>query len=450
MRTLAIAEFLLAAAAVHFSALIRFAGSPPEDAEGLTLWMRSGVFGLVVIAALTAMGLYQSRQRHTVEGVLVRLVLGLAFAAGALAFIYYFVRPLALWRIWLLLSFALTLLFLATNRGVLARLVDQNLFRRRVLVYGAGRTASKLLRLRRTSDQRGFQIMAFLPVLGEDLVVKDDRVDHSGADLATAAEKHGVDEIVIAMDDRRRGFPMQELLDCKQASVGVVDVLSFLERESGKVTVDLMNPSWLIFSEGFTVRNSRLVVARVFDVSVALLLLLLSWPIMLATTIAILLEDGRPVLYRQARVGRDGKVFELLKFRSMTKDAERGTGAQWAQRNDRRITNVGALIRKLRIDELPQLFNVIRGDMRFIGPRPERPEFVETLATNIPYYRERHRVKPGLTGWAQLSYPYGSSDHDALEKLQFDLYYIKNQSLIFDLVILLQTVEVVLWGKGAR
>jgi lipopolysaccharide/colanic/teichoic acid biosynthesis glycosyltransferase len=187
-----------------------------------------------------------------------------------------------------------------------------------------------------------------------------------------------------------------------------------------------------------------------FDLTVSFIVLALGWPFMLLTALAILLEDGGPVLYRQTRVGLLGREFELLKFRSMNKNAEEGGVARWAEQNDQRVTKVGALIRKLRLDELPQLFNVIRDDMRFIGPRPERPEFVQTLSKKIPYYHERHCVKPGLTGWAQLSYPYGSSEKDALEKLQFDLYYVKNQSLILDLMILLQTVEVVIWGKGAR
>jgi sugar transferase (PEP-CTERM system associated) len=252
------------------------------------------------------------------------------------------------------------------------------------------------------------------------------------------------------MDDRRRGFPIRELLDCKSLGIDVVDILAFLERESGKVKVDLMEPSWIIFSEGFTRRGSRMAAFRLFDLGVSVTLLALSWPVMLLAALAILIEDGRPVLYRQTRVGMLGRNFELLKFRSMRKDAEIDGSARWAQLDDHRITKVGLWIRKLRIDELPQILNVIRGDMRFIGPRPERPDFVRELSEKIPYYHERHCVKPGLTGWAQLSYPYGSSERDALEKLQFDLYYVKNQSLIFDLMILLQTVEVVIWGKGAR
>jgi sugar transferase (PEP-CTERM system associated) len=450
MATLAAIEFLLATLAVHVAALVRFGAEVPEDAEGLLLWLRSLVFAGAVIIALTAMGLYQARQRLNVEGVLVRVVMGLIFSAIGLAVIYYFVPPLRLWRGWWLLSMTFTGLLLVLSRAVFSRIVDQTVFRRRVVVYGAGQRAAKLLQLRRRSDQRGFQIMAFLPAPGEQRLVQDDRVDPSPDDLTRLAQKHDADEIVIAVDDRRHNFPIKELLECKFAGIDVIDILAFLERESGKVNVDLLNPSWLIFSEGFTQRSSRDVVFRMFDLAVSVLLLAVTWPLSVLTALAILIEDGRPVFYRQTRVGMLGKPFELVKFRSMRKDAEKGTGARWATKDDDRLTRVGAVIRKLRFDELPQLFNVIKGDMRFIGPRPERPEFVKELALSIPYYHERHCVKPGLTGWAQLCYPYGSSEKDALEKLQFDLYYVKNQSFIFDLMILLQTVEIVLWGKGAR
>jgi sugar transferase (PEP-CTERM system associated) len=318
-----------------------------------------------------------------------------------------------------------------------------------VVVYGAGKRAGTLLELRRRSDQRGFNLLAFMPVPGETHLVTDPRVDCNATGVEELVRKYDADEVVVAMDDRRRNFPIRELLDCKLSGIHVVDALTFLERESGKVKIDLLDPSWLIFSEGFTQRTKSGNLLRVFDIAVSILVLLVAWPFMILTALAILLEDGRPVLYRQVRVGLMGKEFELLKFRSMTKNAEQG-GARWAERNDSRVTRVGSLIRKLRLDELPQLFNVLKGDMRLIGPRPERPEFVRVLCERIPYYHERHCVKPGLTGWAQLSYPYGSSEKDALEKLQFDLYYVKNQSLLFDLMILLQTVEVVIWGKGAR
>jgi sugar transferase (PEP-CTERM system associated) len=271
-------------------------------------------------------------------------------------------------------------------------------------------------------------------------------------ELRAAARELEVDEIVIAMDDRRREFPVRELLDCRLNGIEVIDIVSFLERETGRVHVDVLNPSWIIFAAGFRRDALRQASKRAFDLLASLALVLLTWPFMLLTAIAIMFEDGprAPLLYRQRRVGLDGKDFHVLKFRSMRVDAEGDGKARWATGSDDRVTRVGRVIRKVRIDELPQIFNVLRGDMSFVGPRPERPEFVSQLAESIPYYEERHCAKPGITGWAQICYPYGASEKDSLEKLQYDLYYVKNQSLLFDLMILLQTVEVVLLGKGGR
>jgi sugar transferase (PEP-CTERM system associated) len=225
-----------------------------------------------------------------------------------------------------------------------------------------------------------------------------------------------------------------------------------LERETGRVRLDVLNPSWMIFGPGFRRDPVRLFSSRALDLVASLLIITVSLPVMLVTALAIKLEEGwrAPIFYRQARVGRGGRVFELLKFRSMRLDAEIDGQARWAEKDDPRITRVGKIIRKARIDELPQILNVLRGHMGFVGPRPERPQFVNELAQTIPYYVERHCVKPGITGWAQLCYQYGSSAQDAIEKLQYDLYYIKNNSLLFDLSILLQTVEVVFMGNGAR
>jgi sugar transferase (PEP-CTERM system associated) len=445
-------ELLLGVLAVYVAGAVRFGGMqlPADAGSPWLVLVRACVFAAASVLALTAMGLYQSRQRLSVEGVIVRVIAALGLAAVGLAVLYFFIPAVEIGRGWWAISLAVSLLFLGGTRVAFSRVVDHDLLRRRIVVYGAGKRAGSLLQMRRRSDQRGFKIVAFLPAAGEAHLIDDERVDCTPGTVAEHALKHEADEIVIAMDERRRGFPIRDLLDCKFRGVDVVDVLSFIERESGKVKIDLMNPSWLIFSEGFTQRGSRQLTARLFDLAVSIMILLIAWPIMLLTALAILIDDGRPILYRQTRVGMLGKPFELLKFRSMGKDAEAGGGARWAQRNDSRVTRVGGFLRKMRIDELPQLLNVIRGDMRFIGPRPERPQFVTELSEKIPYYHERHFVKPGLTGWAQLSYPYGSSEKDALEKLQFDLYYVKNQSLFFDLMILLQTVEVVLWGKGAR
>jgi lipopolysaccharide/colanic/teichoic acid biosynthesis glycosyltransferase len=248
------------------------------------------------------------------------------------------------------------------------------------------------------------------------------------AELRKLCELHRVDEIVVAMDDRRRQFPMDQLLECRLEGLEITDLVSFLERETGKVRLDVLNPSW------------------------SLLLLILALPVMLLTAVAIRLEGGynASLFYRQTRVGQYGRPFKLLKFRSMRENAEVDGKPQWAVKNDSRVTRVGSFIRKSRIDELPQILNVLKGEMSFVGPRPERPEFVAQLNERIPYYRERHTIKPGITGWAQLCYPYGSSEQDAAEKLQYDLFYVKNHSLLFYLAILVQTVEVILWGKGAR
>jgi sugar transferase (PEP-CTERM system associated) len=286
---------------------------------------------------------------------------------------------------------------------------------------------------------------------GDTVSAPADRLVLRPDDLYRWSVDNDIDEIVVAMDDRRQGFPMHELLECRLSGIEVLELPSFLERETGKVRLDVLNPSWIIFGEGFRASPTQQVLARGLDVFASLGLLILASPLMLLAMLAIKLEDGRqaPLFYRQKRVGFHGRVFDVLKFRSMRLDAEKH-GAVYATQNDPRVTRVGLLMRKMRVDELPQLLNVLRGEMSFVGPRPERPEFVCDLEQKIPYYRERHTVKPGITGWAQLCYPYGSSERDTVEKLQYDLYYVKNRSLLFDLAILVQTVEVVLWGKGAR
>jgi sugar transferase (PEP-CTERM system associated) len=245
---------------------------------------------------------------------------------------------------------------------------------------------------------------------------------------------------------------MDQLLECRLEGLEITELVSFLERETGKVRLDVLNPSWMIFSDGFRQGRIHGTFERAFDVAASLVLLSVTLPVMLLTALAIRIEDGRraSLFYRQTRVGQYGRTFELLKFRSMCEDAEVAGQPIWAVKNDSRVTRVGSFIRKSRIDELPQVLNVLKGEMSFVGPRPERPQFVAQLNERIPYYRERHTIKPGITGWAQLCYPYGSSEQDAAEKLQYDLFYVKNHSLLFYLAILVQTVEVILWGKGAR
>jgi len=403
--------------------------------------------------ALTAMGLYSARQRARTLGLILRALVAHILALMILAVLSFFVHALQPEPGQALAWAAMSLALVIVARIVEGALVDEDAFKRRVLVYGAGLRAQSLLQLRRRADQRGFLVVGYMPAPGEDVLVDAKKVLSQKVDrLRSVAKELNVDEIVVAMDDRRREFPVRELLDCRLNGVEVIDIVNFLERETGRVHVDVLNPSWIIFSDGFRRDALRQATKRAFDIVASVALVLLTWPFMLVTVIAIVFEDGlrAPIFYRQRRVGLDGHEIDVLKFRSMRVDAEGDGKARWATGADDRITRVGRIIRKVRIDELPQIFNVLRGDMSFVGPRPERPPFVAQLAESIPYYDERHCAKPGITGWAQVCYPYGSSERDALEKLQYDLYYVKNHSLLFDLMILLQTVEVVLLGKGGR
>ena len=260
-----------------------------------------------------------------------------------------------------------------------------------------------------------------------------------------------VDEVIVAVRERRGGvLSLRELLDCKLLGTRILDLSTFFERVQGQVRLDSLRASWLIYGDGFRQGWTRTFVKRCFDLVVGTALLLVALPIMVLTALLILLEDGAPIFYSQERVGRGGKPFRVIKFRSMRRDAEKDGKPRWATSNDDRVTRVGRFIRKLRIDELPQLFNVLKGDMSLVGPRPERPYFVDQLTQQIPFYAVRHCVKPGVTGWAQVRYQYGSSVDDAINKLQYDLYYVKNHTLFLDTVVLFETVRVVLTGDGAH
>jgi len=443
--------------AVFYGAIMARFGLGPEDLPTLegsygSLWPRAILFSLVMLLSLLAFGLYSSRQRARIAGLLVRGIAAIGAAVSLMAAVLYILPGIWIDRGVVLLAAVGAVPCGALLRLLFYRVVDENLFKRRVLVYGAGSRAASIGRLRRRSDRRGFLIVGFLQADGEACTFPAHQLLDIRSGLANLCRTHRVDEIVVAMDDRRRGFPVSDLLECRFQGVQVNDLLTFLERETGRVRMDVLNPSWMIFGNGFKRGAIHLISARALDLLSSSLILLAALPIMLITALAIKLEDGlrAPVFYRQTRVGFAGRTFEILKFRSMHIDAERNGDAIWAQRRDPRVTRVGALIRKLRIDELPQVINVFRGNMSLVGPRPERPQFVDGFVETIPYYVLRHCVRPGITGWAQLCYPYGSSENDALEKLQYDLYYIKNKSLLFDLTILLQTVEVVFLGKGAR
>ena len=451
---LAAIEFLLLVSCVYCAVGLRYWNDPVTEVNfGHALRLRALLVALMVVLGMVALGLYQNHLRANWRGMFTRQAVGFILGGSALLVLYYAYPPAYIGRGVLGIALVVGFFAITAFRMVFLHLIDANLFKRRVLVLGAGARAAQIAqRMRRRSDCRGFRIIGYVPMGQEVVEVPANLLVRPPRTLGALVQRMQIDEIVVGPDDRRAGLPMAELLECKQSGIAVVELADFFERESGQIRMNLANPSWLVFSDGFDSSPLRRLIKRAFDLAVALIVLALAWPLMMAVALAIRLESGAdaPVFYRQERVGEHGRTFRLVKFRSMRTDAERDGVAQFARTNDDRVTRVGRFIRKARLDELPQLWNVLRGDMSFIGPRPERPQFVDDFNARIRYYPLRHCVKPGLTGWAQLRYAYGASQEDAEEKLKFDLFYVKNHNLMFDLMILLQTVEVVLFGRGAR
>lgn len=451
---LALTEFMLLIGCVYLAVVIRYWGDVGAQGRfGSAIVWRAPLVPLVLIVAMASLGLYGSYLRTSWIGRLVRQ--GVAFLLGwvALTFIYYALPSAFLGRGVLVIALILGFVGVMLWQAVFLRLADASQFKRRVVVLGAGERATELYRnLFVDTDRCGFRLLGHVPQGSEPVAVPVAALLVPEAPLADWVGRLGVDEIVVGPDERQETLPIADLLECKQRGVLVTELAEFLEREAGTIRMDLAGPTWLLFADGFNVSPARRAGKRLFDVVVAVLILLVAWPFMLVTALAIAVESRfrAPVLYRQERVGEHGKTFHLVKFRSMRVDAEGDGVARWATPGDDRVTAVGRFIRKTRLDEFPQLWNVLTGDMSIIGPRPERPQFVRELSQCIRFYPLRHCMKPGLTGWAQLRYPYGSSVADAEEKLKFDLYYVKNHNFMFDLAILIQTVEVVLFGRGAR
>jgi sugar transferase (PEP-CTERM system associated) len=421
---------------------------------------QSILFALIVWTSMIALGMYQ-RYGRSISGVVVstltRLVLAMIASAMILMVLNFLLPGIEMGRGILALSLAYAFFTLILTRLIFSRLTHGGRLRRRALFLGAGNKAAALLKGARLEDHlRSVSIVGFANsqsgTEAESVLFDPRRTLTIHGSLIDTAFQHHVDDIVIASDDLRTGLSMDELVSCRLAGINVLRMDSFYEREMGRVMLEGLLPSWFVFTSSFDGTVLRRFNRRAFDLVTASTILLLAWPMMLLVALAIWLEGGGrgPILYFQERVGCGNRTFALVKFRSMRTDAEQDGVARWATDNDDRVTRVGRIIRKLRLDELPQLYNVLKGEMSMVGPRPERPEIVAGLIKHIPYYGLRHSISPGLTGWAQLRYPYGASVADAIEKLRYDLYYIKNQSLLFDLQILLQTVEVVLFRRGSR
>jgi sugar transferase (PEP-CTERM system associated) len=449
MAALAASEFVLLMLAFIAAVHMRFGDEAHLATDALL--MRAPLFTAVILGCLASMGLFSLRHRASYAAVVARIAVGMGLALSAIGLLSYLVPAVFVGRGVLLLGGVLGTILLLASRFAAMKLLEDDSLKRRVVILGSGETAAVIAaRFRRRADQRAFKIVGYLPWKRENPVVSHDQILASPADLTSFVLRERVDQVVVALDDRRGGFPQDTLRELRLCGVTITDPVTFLEQESGYVSVDLARPSWLIFSEGFPSDLFRAATKRAFDVMIAAVLLVLTLPVAIVTAILIKLEDGGPILYQQVRAGQNGRPFRMLKFRSMGVAAEKDGKAVWAMKNDPRVTRIGAFIRKVRIDELPQCLNVLLGHMSFVGPRPERPQFVDELSRTIPFYRERHFVKPGLTGWAQVRYPYGSTEKDAREKLGFDLYYVKNHSLILDFVILLVTAEIILFRVGSR
>ncbi len=405
--------------------------------------------GAVVQTAMIAVGVYGSDSLRSMRFAGARLLVAVSLGIIALTFIDFLVPGQTFWRSTLAYAMGLSIVFLMLNRLIVGGILGANAFRRRVLVFGAGKRAQRLRELGMRPES-GFSIVGYIAMSDGAQVVEEAIPRSAIHDLNRYVENLGVSEVVLALEERRNAIPMKDLLRIKTAGVHVNDFSSFMERETGRVDLDTVNPSWLIFSDGFSSgRAVSSVAKRLFDILASSILLLLTFPLILIFALLVKIDSRGPAFFRQTRVGLYGQTFELIKLRSMRIDAEKD-GAKWAQADDPRVTRVGRFIRKVRIDELPQTWSVLKGEMSFVGPRPERPEFVEDLDEKLPYYAERHMVKPGITGWAQINYPYGASIDDARQKLEYDLYYAKNYTPFLDLLILLQTLRVVLWHEGAR
>ncbi|BAV34035.1 exopolysaccharide biosynthesis polyprenyl glycosylphosphotransferase [Sulfuricaulis limicola] len=451
---MAVTEAVVLFASMYIGAVVRFSWEDPSDIESLgPIFPRALIFTLVMLSIMTAFGLHQRDVKQEGEwGHLVRFVASFVAGLVVMLLVFYVFPHLHLGRGAFGLVFLLAFAGTALTRLVFVRLFKLDAMRRRVLLLGAGSRTAKIEGLERDEQgERKFNLVGCLPLNNSDCCLDRTRILHDKGPILSIARKYKIDEIVVGVRERRGGgLPADQLLECKLAGIEVVDLSSFFERETGQIQVESLNPSWMIFSDGFGRSPLKDVSKRMFDVAASGALLLLTLPVMLITALLIWLESGGPIFYRQERVGENGRVFRVLKFRSMRQDAERDGVPQWAKKQDSRVTRVGRVIRLLRIDELPQVFNVFKGDMSFVGPRPERPFFVEDLTKKISYYPSRHTVKPGITGWAQIRYPYGATVEDAVQKLQYDLYYVKNHTLFLDLIILFQTAQVILFGKGAR
>ena len=412
-------------------------------------WVPLATFAVLVQVAMISVGVYGSEALRSLRYAAARLLVAVSLGIIAMSVVYFLLPGHTLWRSNLFYAMFLAIGLLFGVRVLLGGLLGTAAFRRRILVLGSGHRADRLRKLGERPEA-GFVIVGYVG-MSDGVPVVEEAINRAAIhNLTRFVDNLGVSEVVLALEERRNALPLKDLLRIKTTGVHVNDFSTFVERETGRIDLDSVNPSWLIFSDGFSSgRMLSSAAKRLFDIVASLLLLVMTLPVIALFAVLVKLDSRGPAFFRQTRVGLYGQNFDVIKLRSMRTDAE-VDGAKWAQKDDPRVTRIGRFIRKVRIDELPQTWTVLKGEMSFVGPRPERPEFVSDLEDKLRYYAERHMVKPGITGWAQINYPYGASIEDARNKLEYDLYYAKNYTPFLDLLILLQTIRVVLWNEGAR
>lgn len=437
---------------VYLSVILRFRWDSDQVYHYENLFLKA-----LVITAVIQLSLYYHDLNYNNIGkfrgnLFLKIVQAGAVSFFVLSIIYYVVPALEIGRGILLIDIDLLFLIVFSLRTLYLMQSHSKDFGERVLIIGTGRLARQIGQTLHLQPERGYKLVGFLDSqesnVGKSIV--NPGVVGTYDDLLEVVRRENIETVIAALPEQRGRLPVGDLLQCQFLGIKVKEGISFFERFGDKITLNELKPSWVLFSEGFYAPKVTLILKRGVDLLLAVTGLILSFPLMLIMPVLIKLESSGPAIYLQERVGEKGKIFTLYKFRSMKTDAESGTGPVWAARNDDRVTRIGGMLRRFRLDELPQLVNVLKGDMSLVGPRPERPEFVEILRKENPYYNLRHAVKPGLTGWAQVKYRYGSTQKEAMEKLQYDLYYIKNASLAFDLYIIFETIKTVIRSKGAR
>jgi sugar transferase (PEP-CTERM system associated) len=401
--------------------------------------------------------LYDIKFSENLKELSFRLLQALGFTAIFLSLIYFIIPKAMIGSAIFFISICFVILIIISWRFCYTIALERGLFNQKIILLGSADLIGKITQEINERKDCGYTIVYEFPEVIHQSDLNEGQKGNPGTlcgqkyeGLSEMAKKWGIKKIIVAIQEKRKTFPHDELLKCRVNGIEVIEGNSFYEMLTGKLIVKAINPSWLIFSEGFRKSPTRRLMKRSVDLLLSCTMLILFFPLIIVIALLIKIDSKGPIIFSQERVGQKGKIYRMHKFRSMVENAETQSGPVWAQDDDARITRVGSIIRKLRLDELPQLWNVLKGDMSFVGPRPERDHFVKDLEGLIPYYRERHTVKPGITGWAQVSYDYGASVEDAIEKLNYDLFYIKNMSFFMDLIIVLRTIKIVLFQKGAR